>query len=101
MEDPYQDIPEATFTEENDFLENEILNYEQNLNPPTADFYGVLNVDKEATEEELKEAYKRLCRAFHPDKHLDPENKKLAETKFQVIQKAYEGVCITFPLRSL
>ncbi|RGB27150.1 hypothetical protein C1646_769502 [Rhizophagus diaphanus] len=59
--------------------------------PPPLDLYGVLNVPKEATEEEIKDAYKRLCRTFHPDKHINPENKKAAETKFQVIQKAYEG----------
>ncbi|CAG8478221.1 23027_t:CDS:2 [Rhizophagus irregularis] len=59
--------------------------------PPPLDLYGVLSVPKEATEEEIKDAYKRLCRTFHPDKHINPENKKAAETKFQVIQKAYEG----------
>ncbi|PKC72117.1 DnaJ-domain-containing protein [Rhizophagus irregularis] len=58
--------------------------------PPPLDLYGVLSVPKEATEEEIKDAYKRLCRTFHPDKHINPENKKAAETKFQVIQKAYE-----------
>ncbi|RHZ76473.1 hypothetical protein Glove_197g58 [Diversispora epigaea] len=58
--------------------------------PPPIDFYGVLNVSKEATEEEIKDSYKRLCRIFHPDKHVDPESKKAAESKFQVIQKAYE-----------
>ncbi|RIB26502.1 hypothetical protein C2G38_2012505 [Gigaspora rosea] len=63
---------------------------QDSLNPPVIDLYGVLNVSKEATEEQIKEAYKRLCRTFHPDKHVDPENKRAAETKFQVIQRAYE-----------
>ncbi|CAG8520921.1 5444_t:CDS:10 [Diversispora eburnea] len=41
--------------------------------PPPIDFYGVLNISKESTEEEIKDSYKRLCRIFHPDKHVDPE----------------------------
>ena len=45
----------------------------------------------QATEDEIKEAYKRLCRTFHPDKHVDQTDKLAAEKKFQVIQKAYEG----------
>ncbi|CAG8713832.1 13238_t:CDS:10 [Dentiscutata erythropus] len=63
---------------------------QDSLNPPAIDLYGVLNVPKEATDEQIKESYKRLCRTFHPDKHVDPENKRAAETKFQVIQRAYE-----------
>ncbi|GBC07248.1 hypothetical protein RclHR1_07330006 [Rhizophagus clarus] len=69
----------------------EEVDYNQEVpTPPPLDLYGVLNVPKEATDEEIKDAYKRLCRTFHPDKHVNPENKKAAETKFQVIQKAYE-----------
>ncbi|KAG5463197.1 MAG: hypothetical protein BJ554DRAFT_1093, partial [Olpidium bornovanus] len=45
----------------------------------------------QATEDEIKESYKRLCRTFHPDKHVDPDDKKAAERKFQIIQRAYEG----------
>ncbi|CAI2170568.1 11680_t:CDS:10 [Funneliformis geosporum] len=74
-----------------DYAEVNYDQLEESLTPPPLDLYGVLNVSKEATEEEIKDAYKRLCRTFHPDKHVNPENKKAAETKFQVIQKAYEG----------
>lgn len=45
----------------------------------------------QATDEEIKEAYKKLCRFFHPDKHTDQEKKRKAESRFQVIQTAYEG----------
>ncbi|CAG8463900.1 2826_t:CDS:10 [Paraglomus occultum] len=62
----------------------------EEVKPQDVDFYAVLNVAKEATEDEIKEAYKRLCRTFHPDKHVDQADKLAAETKFQVIQKAYE-----------
>ncbi|CAJ0758634.1 9957_t:CDS:10 [Entrophospora sp. SA101] len=63
---------------------------EKSLNPPPIDYYGILNVSKEATENEIKDSYKKLCRTFHPDKHLDPESKSTAEKNFQIIHKAYE-----------
>lgn len=54
------------------------------------DYYKILNVDKNATDEELKKAYRKLAMKWHPDKN--PNNKKEAETKFKQISEAYE-VC--------
>jgi curved DNA-binding protein len=51
------------------------------------DYYKVLGVSKNATEKEIKKAYKKLARKYHPD--LNP-NDKTAETKFKEINEAHE-----------
>ncbi len=51
------------------------------------DYYTLLGVHKNATEAELKRAYRRLALEFHPDKN--PDNKS-AEDKFKEIGEAYE-----------
>ncbi|CAH3016204.1 unnamed protein product [Porites evermanni] len=56
----------------------------------SVDYYAVLNVRKEANENELKAAYRRMCMLYHPDKHQDPAKKKVAVELFSKIQKAYE-----------
>lgn len=52
------------------------------------DYYNILQVDKNANDEELKKAYRKLAMKWHPDKN--PTNKKDAETKFKQISEAYE-----------
>ncbi|XP_029907315.1 dnaJ homolog subfamily C member 11-like [Myripristis murdjan] len=54
------------------------------------DYYSLLNVRKEATQEELKASYRRLCMLYHPDKHRDPELKRQAEQLFNQVHQAYE-----------
>ena len=51
------------------------------------DFYEVLGVDKNATDEAIRKAYKKLAIKWHPDKHVD--DKKEAEEKFKEISEAY------------
>ncbi|MBI1307641.1 MAG: molecular chaperone DnaJ [Bacteroidetes bacterium] len=51
------------------------------------DYYEVLGVDKNATEAELKKAYRKLAIQYHPDKN--PDNKE-AEEKFKEAAEAYE-----------
>nr|XP_033778095.1 dnaJ homolog subfamily C member 11 [Geotrypetes seraphini] len=58
--------------------------------PDNADYYSLLNVRREATQEELKSSYRRLCMLYHPDKHRDLELKKQAEQLFNLIHQAYE-----------
>ncbi|XP_062254247.1 dnaJ homolog subfamily C member 11 [Platichthys flesus] len=57
------------------------------------DYYSLLNVRKEATLEELKASYRRLCMLYHPDKHRDPELKRQAEQLFNQVHRAYEVLC--------
>ncbi|MCS7280521.1 MAG: molecular chaperone DnaJ [Desulfobacterota bacterium] len=51
------------------------------------DYYQILNVDRNATEEEIKKAYRRLALKYHPDRN--PGDKE-AEEKFKDINEAYQ-----------
>jgi len=51
------------------------------------DYYKILGVDKSATAEQIKKAYRKLAVKYHPDKN---PNNKTAEEKFKEITEAYE-----------
>ena len=55
----------------------------------TYDPYSVLGVSRDASEEEIKKAYKALSRKYHPDANINNPNKEQAEEKFKEIQAAY------------
>lgn len=54
--------------------------------------YKILEVKQNATDDEVKRAYRRMVKKHHPDRlaHLGEEHKKGAEEKFKKIQEAYE-----------
>ena len=52
------------------------------------DPYKVLGISSDATDEEVKKAYRELSRKYHPD--ANPDNKAEAEAKFKEVNEAYE-----------
>ncbi|GHT33283.1 hypothetical protein FACS189434_07020 [Bacteroidia bacterium] len=96
--------------EMNDAEYRQIYNIAYYLRIDTADFYSIkamyvrtptkdsnytiLEVQKDATNDEIKRAYKRMAVKYHPDKvaHLGADVQKAANEKFQKINAAYEAV---------
>ena len=56
------------------------------------DPYSVLGVSRDASNEEIKKAYRRLSRKYHPDANINNPNKEQAEEKFKQVQQAYEQI---------
>lgn len=52
------------------------------------DYYEVLGLQKGASEDEIKKAYRNLAKKYHPD--LNPDDKAGAEAKFKEVSEAYE-----------
>ncbi len=57
-------------------------------------YYKILGVSKNATDAEIKSAYRKMALTYHPDKvsHLGEELRKAAEEKFKTITEAYEAI---------
>ena len=57
------------------------------------DYYDVLGVEKTASESEMKNAFRRLARKYHPDRSTEED----AEDRFKEIQEAYACLLYTSP----
>lgn len=57
-----------------------------------SDPYKVLGVERNASDEEIKKAYRSLSRRYHPDANINNPNKDQAEEKFKEIQQAYDQI---------
>lgn len=57
--------------------------------------YRILGISPEATDEEVKKAYRRMAVKYHPDKvaTLGEDVQKAAEEKFKAVSQAYEAIC--------
>lgn len=56
------------------------------------DPYQVLGVPRGASDEEVKKAYRKLSRQYHPDANINNPNKAAAEEKFKEVQQAYKSI---------
>lgn len=58
----------------------------------STDYYKILGIEKTASPDDIKKAYRKLALLWHPDKHAgdSEKDKKIAEEKFKNISKAYE-----------
>lgn len=56
--------------------------------------YKILEITKDASVDEIKSAYRKMAKKYHPDKviHLGEEHRKGAEEKFRQVQEAYEKI---------
>ncbi|KAF0299116.1 DnaJ subfamily C member 11 [Amphibalanus amphitrite] len=54
------------------------------------DYYSLLNIPRDAPQSSINDAYRRLSRLYHPDKHVVAEQKQRAEVMFGKIKTAYE-----------
>lgn len=56
------------------------------------DPYKILGVSRDASDEEIKKAYRALSRKYHPDANINNPNKAQAEEMFKTIQQAYNQI---------
>jgi len=58
------------------------------------DYYTILEITPDATNEEVKAAYREMVKKYHPDRvsHLGKEFADLAHKKFQYVQEAYQAI---------
>ncbi len=72
--------------------EREKRSSENRASSAEEDPYTVLNISVDASDEDIKKAYKELAGKYHPDKvqHLGDEFKEIAEKRFKEIQIAYQ-----------
>ena len=54
--------------------------------------YSILGVSSDASDEEIKKAYRTLSRKYHPDANVNNPNAAQAEEKFKQIQQAYQQI---------
>ena len=60
----------------------------------TKSAYLILEIDSSVTNDEVKKAYRKMAKKYHPDKvaHLGEELQELAEEKFKSVNKAYKDI---------
>ncbi|KAG7569294.1 DnaJ domain [Arabidopsis thaliana x Arabidopsis arenosa] len=58
--------------------------------PPNRELYALLNLSPEASDEEIRKAYRQWAQVYHPDKIQSPQMKEVATENFQRICEAYE-----------
>jgi len=73
---------------------NDFISIKNMFIPETDSSYKILEIDPASTNEEVKKAYRRMAKKYHPDKvsHLGDEFRKSADEKFKSVNEAYEKI---------
>jgi DnaJ like chaperone protein len=73
---------------------SDLLSIRNMFIPETDSLYKILEIERSASNEEVKKAYRRMAMKYHPDKvsHLGEEFKKTADEKFKKVNEAYEKI---------
>lgn len=56
------------------------------------DPYSILGISRDASDEEVKKAYRKMSRKYHPDANINNPLKEEAEVKFKEVQQAYQQI---------
>ncbi|XP_044487580.1 chaperone protein dnaJ 13 [Mangifera indica] len=63
---------------------------DEDTGPPNKELYALLHLSPEASDEEIRKAYRQWAQIYHPDKYQAPHMKEIATENFQRICEAYE-----------
>ncbi|MCT4622346.1 MAG: TerB family tellurite resistance protein, partial [Schleiferiaceae bacterium] len=60
-----------------------------------ADYYTILEITQQATDDEVKKAYRKMAKKYHPDRLVDmgADVQAAAQEKFHKVQEAYDAIC--------
>ena len=74
--------------------QNDFASIEAMFTEDTGSYYKILEISESSTNDEIKKAYRKMARKYHPDRvqHLGEEHMIGAKEKFQKVQEAYEKI---------